>query len=418
MLTPHIYTVVKKEQLQDMLSSFSYCFDLPIQLIDENGMTLEHYGQVAPYCTLFKKHLPPEDSCAKLHVRAAKHAVALGETYIFSCHSNLNHIVFPLINNDAFFGSILVGPFLMEEPDAMLISDIHKHYPDFTTESLLELYEETSSIQIVPPAKVTQISKLLFYLFADLISDSKQQLIINQQKLHQQSKINESIQMYKTGGSIEHSSYPYDKEKELIAKVKTGNLAEARSILNNVLGYVFFSEGNSLDSIKPRAIELCSLLSRAAIEGGAATDTVLKINNQFLKSLQEIESIDELCHNLSESLDIFTESMFNYIPTKSNEIVKKAIAYISSHYADPLTLEDVAEQVQLSPAYFSSVFKQSCGSSFKDYLNMVRIEESKRLLSNTSYSILDIAIAVGFEDQSYFSKVFKKHTGLTPKQYR
>ena len=49
---------------------------------------------------------------------------------------------------------------------------------------------------------------------------------------------------------------------------------------------------------------------------------------------------------------------------------------------------------------------------------MVRVEESKRLLSNTDYSLIDIAVATGFEDQSYFTKVFKKYTGLTPKQFR
>ena len=72
----------------------------------------------------------------------------------------------------------------------------------------------------------------------------------------------------------------------------------------------------------------------------------------------------------------------------------------------------------LNPAYFSTLFRQSCGSTFKEYLNIVRIEESKRLLANTDYSIIDIAVAVGFDNQSYFSKVFKKYTGLTPKQYR
>ena len=92
--------------------------------------------------------------------------------------------------------------------------------------------------------------------------------------------------------------------------------------------------------------------------------------------------------------------------------------YISEHFSNPLTLEEVAAYVHLHPSYFSTLFKSSTGSSFKEYLNMVRIEESKRLLSNTDYSIIDIAVAVGFEDQSYFSKVFKKYTGLTPKQFR
>lgn len=134
--------------------------------------------------------------------------------------------------------------------------------------------------------------------------------------------------------------------------------------------------------------------------------------------LQDINTLDNLCYKLQETIDVFTECMFNYLPSKSNEITKKAIRYISKNFPRPLALEEVAGHVHLNPSYFSTLFKQSTGSSFKEYLNMVRIEESKRLLSNTDYSIIDIALATGFEDQSYFSKVFKKYTGLTPKQYR
>ena len=165
-------------------------------------------------------------------------------------------------------------------------------------------------------------------------------------------------------------------------------------------------------------MELCSLLSRTAIEGGAPTDSILKLNNQFLQNLQQINTIDTLCYKLQEIVETFSESMFNYIPSKNHEITKKAILYISEHFNGPLTLEDVASHVHLHPSYFSTLFKTCIGSSFKEYLNMVRIEESKRLLANTDFSIIDIALAVGFEDQSYFSKVFKKYTGLTPKQFR
>ena len=170
--------------------------------------------------------------------------------------------------------------------------------------------------------------------------------------------------------------------------------------------------------VKARAIELCSLLSRTAIEGGAPTDSILKLNNHFLQNLQQIHTMDTLCYKLQEIVETFSESMFNYIPSRNSELIKKAMLYISEHFNAPLTLEEVAAHVHLHPSYFSTLFKSSTGSSFKEYLNMVRIEESKRLLSNTDYSIIDIAVAVGFEDQSYFSKVFKKYTGLTPKQFR
>ena len=411
-----LYQIVEKQKLCEILESFHTCIGLPTQVIDAHGIILESYGQVSNYCRIIKKYLPKNDSCERVHIRASQKAMDLGETYIFSCHANLNHMVFPLMNNNTLFGSVLVGPFLMDEPDSTLVLSIDRRY-NLSTTSLLDLYEELDSIKIVPSATVTHISRLLYYLFADLISESKQQLIMNQSKLSQQSKINESIQMYKSG-STTGVSYPIEMENSLITKVKTGNSEQAKAILNDLLGYVFFAEGNSLDIVKTRSIELCSLLSRAAIEGGATSDSVLKINNQYLKSLQSMRSLDDVCFKLQESVDTFTDCIFNYIPSKNSELVKKAIQFISQNFATPLSLDDVAGHVHLNPAYFSTVFKQSTGSSFKEYLNMVRIEESKRLLPNTNYSVIDIAIATGFEDQSYFSKVFKKYTGLTPKQYR
>lgn len=416
-MKPYLYTIVDKEQLQEMLDTFHQCMDIPIQVLDEEGNVLLAFGETTTFCTLFKKKVPVEDNCARLHANASKKAIDLGEPYIFSCHADLNHIVFPLIKQNALFGSILAGPFLMDEPDSILINDIAKRYP-FNTLELLELYDESKGIKIIPPSKVTYLSRILYYIFSGLISDSKQQLAINQSKLYQQSRINESIQMYKTSGETKTNRYPYEKERLLITRLKTGDVEEAKSLLNDLLGYVFFSEGSNLEIVKSRSIELCSLLSRAAIEGGATSDSVLKINNQLLTVIPILNNMDDLCYKLQEAIDVFTDCMFEHIPTKNNEVVKKAIQYISKNFADQLTLEAVANQVHLNPAYFSTMFKQSTGSSFKEYLNMVRIEESKRLLANTDYSLIDIAVATGFEDQSYFSKVFKKFTGLTPKQYR
>lgn len=399
-----------------MAETFHACIDLPIQIINEQGEILVSVGDTPSFCSLFQKHLPASETCEKLHISASKKAVSLGEPYIFACHADLNHIVYPLISRQSFLGSILVGPFLMDAPDSILISDVSRRY-NIPMDDALELYDEAGELPQITPVRVNHISHLLFYLFSNLIAESREELRQNSQKLLQQSRISESIQRYKDG-TIQKESYPYEKEKELIARVKQGDVSEANAVLNDLLGYVLFSQGNSLEAVKPRAIELCSLLSRTAIEGGAPTDSILKLNNHFLQNLQQINSMDTLCHKLQEIVETFSESMFNYIPSRNSEIIKKAMLYISEHFNMPLTLEEVADHVHLHPSYFSTLFKSSTGSSFKEYLNMVRIEESKRLLANTDFSIIDIAVATGFEDQSYFSKVFKKYTGLTPKQYR
>ena len=415
-MKPALYTLVPEQTIRSMAETFNACIDLPIQIINEVGEILVSVGDTPAFCRLFQKHLPVSETCEKLHISASKKAVSLGEPYIFACHADLNHIVYPLISKQSFLGSILVGPFLMDAPDSILISDISKRYR-IPMDDALELYDEAGALPLITPARVNHISHLLFYLFSNLITESKKELRQNSQKLLQQSRISESIQRYKNG-TIQKDSYPYDKEKELIARVKQGDVSEANAGLNDMLGYVLFSQGNSLEAVKPRAIELCSLLSRTAIEGGAPTDSILKLNNQFLQNLQQINSMDTLCHKLQEIVETFSESMFNYIPSRNSEIIKKAMLYISDHFNTPLTLEEVAAHVHLHPSYFSTLFKNSTGSAFKEYLNMVRIEESKRLLANTDFSIIDIAVATGFEDQSYFSKVFKKYTGLTPKQYR
>ena len=373
-----------------MAETFYACIHLAIQIINDQGEILVSEGDTHQFCRLFQKHLPPFDTCEKTHVSASKQAISIGEPYIFECHAELNHIVYPLISKQTFLGSILVGPFLMDRPDSILISNLTKKY-QITTDEALDLYDEVGSIPVMQK---------------------------NSQKLLPQSRINESIQRYKAE-SVCPSPYPYELEKELLSKVKLGDSQGANAILNDLLGYVLFSKGTSLDSVKPRALELCSLLSRTAIEGGAPAESMLALNGQFLKNLQQVSSLEGMCHILQEVVEAFSESMFSHnLPPKNNDIVKKAMLYISEKFNTPLTLEDVSAYVHLHPSYFSTVFKNSTGLSFKEYLNKVRIEESKILLLNTDFSIIDIAIAVGFEDQSYFSKVFKKYTGTTPKQFR
>lgn len=413
---PTLYSIVDKKTLRTLLETFYGCIELPIQAIDEQGEFLEVLGTISNFCHCIAPFLPPNDTCEKMHSNAGKKAILFGEPYIFTCHANLNHIIFPLINKQTFLGSILVGPFLMEKADSILLADLSKKY-HIPTEKILDLYDELDNVAVIPPYKVSHISRLLYFLFSNLIGESREELKSNNKKLMQQSQINESIQRYK-GLNISVVSYPYEKEKELITKLKTGNIKDANAILNDLLGYVLFSEGNSLNTVKTRAIELCSLLSRTAIEGGAPTDSVLKLNNHFLMTLQQITSMDMLCYRLQEIVETFSKSMFHHSPSKNSETIKKAMKYISTHFHTNILLEDAANHVHLHPSYFSTLFKQSTGSSFKEYVNLVRIEESKRLLANTDFSIIDIAIAVGFEDQSYFSKVFRKYTGMTPKQFR
>ncbi|HCS73796.1 MAG TPA: hypothetical protein DIW17_07970 [Clostridiales bacterium] len=96
----------------------------------------------------------------------------------------------------------------------------------------------------------------------------------------------------------------------------------------------------------------------------------------------------------------------------------EAVYIIQNQYSENLTLDDVARQVFISPYYLSHLFREELGVTFLEYLTRIRMEEAKRLLCDRSLTILDISARVGYEDPSYFSKVFKKNTGVSPNQYR
>lgn len=99
--------------------------------------------------------------------------------------------------------------------------------------------------------------------------------------------------------------------------------------------------------------------------------------------------------------------------------VVQAAEYMEQHFKENITAVIVAGEVYLNPSYFSTLFKRVMGISFTRYLNELRVEESKRLLkSEEDHAIQDIANDIGYRSQSYYSKVFKKYTGLTPNEYR
>jgi YesN/AraC family two-component response regulator len=114
----------------------------------------------------------------------------------------------------------------------------------------------------------------------------------------------------------------------------------------------------------------------------------------------------------------FTEQVFDLQDVKHVDAIYKSIEYIKRNYMKKVTLDEVAKNSSLSPTYFSRIFKKEMNYSFNNYLNRVRIEMSKKLLLDETIPLVDVSIIVGFEDQSYYSKVFKKITNISPGKYR
>ena len=103
---------------------------------------------------------------------------------------------------------------------------------------------------------------------------------------------------------------------------------------------------------------------------------------------------------------------------QANHFVREAQEYISEHYAEDILQSEVAEKLGISGSYLSTLFSQNLNCKFVDYLNQVRIERACTYLKQNFLKTYEIAYRVGFKDEKYFSKVFKRIKGVSPKEYR
>ena len=102
----------------------------------------------------------------------------------------------------------------------------------------------------------------------------------------------------------------------------------------------------------------------------------------------------------------------------SQDHIEIAQEYIHIHYKEQLTLEDVSEIVQLSPHYFSKLFKVKMEQSFIEYVTEVRINKAKEMLQSPEANIKAICFEIGYKDPNYFSRVFKRIVGCTPSEFK
>lgn len=103
---------------------------------------------------------------------------------------------------------------------------------------------------------------------------------------------------------------------------------------------------------------------------------------------------------------------------QSESVISKAKTYIRENFANELSLDEVSRYVNISPYYFSKLFKEEAGENFIEYLTRIRIAHAKELLKNPELSIKEICLMSGYSDPNYFSRLFKKQEDVTPSEYR
>lgn len=212
-------------------------------------------------------------------------------------------------------------------------------------------------------------------------------------------------------------NYPFHYERAVMDKVRCGDRKQAKKALRDLLNEIFKSRA-SIETIKACVLELLIVLSRSAVEGGANLDQLTLLNIKGINGLNDCNSQEQVEQWLLDSLDLFMDNMLKNRSSINVRVINKACDYIMENCHRNISLEEVAQTVHLSHFYFSRLFKQEKGCNFVDFITKVRVDRAKVMLQDPDYTVVQIATEVGYQDASYFCRVFRHATAMTPKQYR
>lgn len=218
--------------------------------------------------------------------------------------------------------------------------------------------------------------------------------------------------------NMAHSSY--DKEIAFYESVRTGNYEMAKHLSEPLCGEGFgILSKDPLRNIKYHLVVSIAMITRFCIEGGMPSEDAYTLSDKLINETDEAKTIDEV-HKLHEStIEQFCNAMYEIRlrGVYSLQIVK-AIDFVKGHVAEKIGINEIAEYLDISVPYLSRLFKAETGENISEYIVKRKIETALIMLKYSNKSIAEISAYLNFSSQSYFTKVFRKYAGFTPKEYK
>ena len=416
-------------------------------VLDQNGFiaATEEFKSKNRLCEFCKKHInnpsleqtkagcgvKGECPCKRMHYEAQVISRQIEETYIYTCELGLIYWTSPLYCNGRYAGTLTAGQVLSGYPEKL----VEKFR--YVCDDSLAIEEFRKILETVPQKSHTEIlamARLLGVCAGEISEKGDDPVEMNHSVawleeypktmgeggIHRPKKLRHSPpdSSIQTQGP-EDSEYPLEKERMLLAAFRRGDLETGGRILNELMDSILYAIPLNFEIIRFRAIELVVLLSRAAVvTENSDSNSMFETNDRYLRRILESKTPEELIGNLHLVAERMSGKIFSFQGIRHASVLRKAERYIWENYTRKISLEEISKASGLSAPYFSTIFKEEMGENLSSYLNRLRVEKAAAMLTETGKSLTEIAGHCGFEDHSWFSKIFKIFTGMSPGKFR
>lgn len=215
---------------------------------------------------------------------------------------------------------------------------------------------------------------------------------------------------------------PYNPELEFYSCIKEGNVEKIKELCQESLldkkGLGKLS-GNYLQHLKYHFVITCALAARYCIEGGLALSQAYSISDFYIQKADQCKTAQDVSDLHFIMCVDYTVRMKNLRKNKiCSQPIAKCIDYICESLHTRITVETLAEHTGLNPSYLSRLFKKETGQTISGYIRDKKIETACNMLTYSEFTPAEISSILCFPSQSYFTEIFRKKTGLTPKKYQ
>ncbi|MFF2446966.1 response regulator [Neobacillus sp. NPDC058068] len=306
--------------------------------------------------------------------------VYLGKTAYYSFTYEQNILVYLLnINSD-------------NKKDVLTLAQQATGYEPGIGVVLTEEFEDFSRMGIVFKTSLLKLIDYRFYL-------SKRSSLFKQDLPEPPSCDTFNLDWFTSEMKRKHFDSAFDYLLEHVAalsKCYTFDIFEYKSFFGNIIFNITILLGNMEYDVKE-------------LESSKYT---------YFNSIDDVSTAEEAVQLLKRFIAEVHKCLVAMPNQQENINMRKLQEYIIDHYAEQITLTEVAKHFHFNPSYLSSYFSTHNKEGFIEYVNKIRIEEATKLLIHEDISISEISSMVGYSDHSYFCKVFKKMKGLSPSQYK
>lgn len=312
---------------------------------------------------------------------------------------------------------IFLGPALLNEPSRF---DIRSLYPLFTYSSPEQIFSAIKYISVHDASHFIRYVQLLYLeIYGKTISLSN--LLVENKELFSRDGIERDLENnYFAQQELTSAPLPYEYEQMICECVSAGDPERLKKLLAVPLDRpagAFLN--NPLRRAKNMMIAISAVIARAAIEGGLNIETASRLSDVYIQRAENCTEIKDVSILSVAMLMDFAERVAKeHHKEEYSEPIAQCLQYIGGHLHYELSLQVLSAYVHLSPRYLSRMFKEETGMSVIAYIQRERVREAQNLLRFSDQSYLEISNFLNFVSQSYFIKVFKKYTGMTPQQYR